>query len=324
LRSFILVNAGLFAINWFTSPQPFAVGKAWFLFPLLGWGIGLLSHAAGYRNDRRKASEVSQITELDDETLAGLKRYQHERGNVSTHLWSIVGISALLAWIWIFSGGGFPWPLIPIAALAVGVFSRLSAFWKLQGAKVLLGKNRKMNRPTPTEAPDFRVVQAQQLYSAIVEQMKGLRGENPLGEDFDVSLKNYVRQIEELSAVERDLGKVVRSVQGWEGEAEAVELREKAKLAQSPKLKAEYTAALADLEKQGHSAKELKETQELLNLRIGSALKSLAQMQMDLARLKSLPGDPTNDFTQALKRRSVELSRYLKDYQAGFSSLKEL
>jgi hypothetical protein len=36
---YLLVNAGLAAINLITSP-----GRIWFAFPLLGWGIGLLAH----------------------------------------------------------------------------------------------------------------------------------------------------------------------------------------------------------------------------------------------------------------------------------------
>ncbi len=36
---YILVNAGLLAINLLTSP-----GNLWFYWPLLGWGIGLFIH----------------------------------------------------------------------------------------------------------------------------------------------------------------------------------------------------------------------------------------------------------------------------------------
>lgn len=42
LASFVVVNAGLILINLLFSP-----GALWFVWPLLGWGIGLLSHAAG-------------------------------------------------------------------------------------------------------------------------------------------------------------------------------------------------------------------------------------------------------------------------------------
>jgi hypothetical protein len=42
LFSFVVVNAGLVVINLLFTP-----GYLWFLWPLLGWGVGLLSHAAG-------------------------------------------------------------------------------------------------------------------------------------------------------------------------------------------------------------------------------------------------------------------------------------
>ena len=42
LASFVVVNAGLVVINLLFTP-----GYLWFLWPLFGWGIGLLSHAAG-------------------------------------------------------------------------------------------------------------------------------------------------------------------------------------------------------------------------------------------------------------------------------------
>ena len=37
---FVLVNALLVTINLTTAPQEF-----WFLYPLIGWGLGLLLHA---------------------------------------------------------------------------------------------------------------------------------------------------------------------------------------------------------------------------------------------------------------------------------------
>jgi hypothetical protein len=41
LASFVVVITGLVVINLLFTP-----GYLWFLWPLLGWGIGLLSHAA--------------------------------------------------------------------------------------------------------------------------------------------------------------------------------------------------------------------------------------------------------------------------------------
>ena len=41
LATYIVVIAGLAALNLFTSP-----GHWWFVYPMLGWGIGVASHAA--------------------------------------------------------------------------------------------------------------------------------------------------------------------------------------------------------------------------------------------------------------------------------------
>jgi hypothetical protein len=39
MGSFIMVNIFLFLLNIFTSP-----GHFWFIYPLLGWGMGLMGH----------------------------------------------------------------------------------------------------------------------------------------------------------------------------------------------------------------------------------------------------------------------------------------
>jgi len=38
---YVVVNAGLFGINWLTRSQG---GTWWFIWPIVGWGIGLLVH----------------------------------------------------------------------------------------------------------------------------------------------------------------------------------------------------------------------------------------------------------------------------------------
>ena len=42
LMVYVLVNIGLFILNWLTSP-----GHWWFYWALFGWGIGLAFHAIG-------------------------------------------------------------------------------------------------------------------------------------------------------------------------------------------------------------------------------------------------------------------------------------
>lgn len=62
--TYIVVNIGLFAIDYFTSP-----GNYWFYWPLLGWGIGLVMHWFGVYGSRLfwgKDWEERKIKELMD------------------------------------------------------------------------------------------------------------------------------------------------------------------------------------------------------------------------------------------------------------------
>ena len=45
VMSYVVVMSGIAAINLFLMPQ-----RIWFIFPLLGWGVGVLSHAASVLN----------------------------------------------------------------------------------------------------------------------------------------------------------------------------------------------------------------------------------------------------------------------------------
>jgi hypothetical protein len=60
--AYAIVNAGLAAINLATSP-----GYLWFVWPLIGWGIGLAAHAAAvyldgeHIRDRMIAEEYEKL-----------------------------------------------------------------------------------------------------------------------------------------------------------------------------------------------------------------------------------------------------------------------
>lgn len=68
LGVYLIVNAGLFAIDMLTSP-----GTTWFYWPLLGWGIGMAIHAFAFFTEgrllgpeweERKVQEIVQREEL--------------------------------------------------------------------------------------------------------------------------------------------------------------------------------------------------------------------------------------------------------------------
>ncbi|NNM53318.1 MAG: adenylate/guanylate cyclase domain-containing protein [Spirochaetales bacterium] len=320
--SFLSVNAGLFFINMMTA-QPFDWSKGWFWFPLLGWGIGFLSHTATWLASRKNAKEAQKLATLQGESLTALKRFHKDREGFSAHVWSNAGVSILLLWIWYFSGGGFLWPMIPIAAMGVGVISHLSAFlhlrkaWKKGRDSVSETASVKASSTISSSSDAPVILKAENLKQAILVQIQTWKGANPLGDDTAETLENYVRQIRELSAIEHDLSAVIDTIRIDELEAERLELLAKADKTTSTTLKEEYIRSVEEISKQKRSALDLGEQQEILNLRIGSALKGLQQMQIDLARIKSLSDGQKQTYTSALKAQSEELSRYLEDYRSG-------
>ena len=62
LAVYAIVNAGLVAINLATSP-----GYLWFVWPMAGWGIGLLAHGfsvyahAGDQRERMVEKEMARL-----------------------------------------------------------------------------------------------------------------------------------------------------------------------------------------------------------------------------------------------------------------------
>ena len=60
LISYIVVNAALVVINLLTSPE-----YLWFIWPIIGWGVGLLIHAfTVFGNVMGKAWEERKIKEI--------------------------------------------------------------------------------------------------------------------------------------------------------------------------------------------------------------------------------------------------------------------
>ena len=324
LIPFLTVNAFLAWINLSFSPA-----FPWFLFPLFGWGIGLFSHWAAVKAAKRSAREVSQVEDLGDEDFAVLKRFQNARAGVYGHVVSNTAVSALLIMIWSITGAGFPWPLIPIGAMAIGVFSHLGSFVSRRSQFKDLWKNltlgarpstKKTVAPAQPEA-DPLVRKAKALRDSILAQAQSLKGSNPFGEDMEVTLDNYVLQIGELSAIERELGQVVATFDPKDLQAEEASIRGKIATTASNTLKTEYEKSLTEIEKQKKSFGDLAEQQEILNLRIKSAMGNLQQMQIDLARIKGLSDGQQKGSFVSLKERSEELSRYLEDYREGLNEV---
>jgi len=322
------------AVNGFLAFLYFTVSAGvhpWFLYPLFGWGIGLASHWAAVKAAKSNARELEPVDDASNEDLSIIKRFQDARGGFYAHAVSNLAVSVFLLVIWVINGGGFPWPLIPIGAMAIGVFSNLSRFttrrsefkeiWKSLGSGFKPSKKLKSAPVEPEVDPVVRKARA--LRDSIVAQAQGMKGGNPFGEDMTLTLDNYVLQIGELSAIEQELGHIVTSFNPAELEVEEVSLRKKIAATGSTTLKQEYEKSLTEIEKQKKSFADLAEQQEILNLRMKSAMGNLQQMQVDLARIKGLSDGQKEGSFLSIKERSEELSRYIEDYREGLKEIPE-
>ncbi len=328
LVPFLAVNGLLTFLYFGLTPSD----HPWFLYPLFGWGIGLASHWVSVKASRLTARELEQIDELGNVELGVLRKFQDSRGAFYSHVVSNAAVSALLLMIWVITGGGFAWPLIPIGAMAVGVFSHLSRFlarraefkdlWKSLGSGGRKPPTKGAAVAAAVEA-DPLVRKAKGLRDSILAQAQGMKGGNPFGEDMAVTLDNYVLQIGELSAIERELARVVTSFNHADLDAEEASLKGKVVSTGSATLRQEYEKSLVEVDKQRKSFSDLAEQQEILNLRLKSALGNLQQMQVDLARIKGLSDGNREGSFLSIKERSEELSRYIEDYREGLKEIPD-
>jgi hypothetical protein len=65
---YVAINAMLVLIWWFTGAKITGVGVPWFVFPLGGWGIGLLFHGLGVYVFSRQ-QEARQAIEREAEKI---------------------------------------------------------------------------------------------------------------------------------------------------------------------------------------------------------------------------------------------------------------
>ena len=82
LTSFVIVNTFLFALNMFTSPFHY-----WFIYPLMGWGLGLASHyfsvfgipGAGSLDEQWEEKEIEkELRKMDKENDTELELPEDE------------------------------------------------------------------------------------------------------------------------------------------------------------------------------------------------------------------------------------------------------
>lgn len=319
--TFLTVNALLALINLVTSP-----GFLWFLFPVAGWGIGLLHHLVEARSRAQDAREAAALPPAGKEELkqAG-KRFKIRRG-LRHHLATTVGVTALLAGInLLLAPESGLWFVIPGAALAGSLLIRARAARarsrRSRAAVESAAGEGHATEPRPAAAP--LLAQAEELRTAILSELRdGGEAAARWREELQPELDAYTAHLGALLDGRRDLEQAAARVSAAEVSRELEDLRAKMKEnTASPELRREYEHAAAQYEGQLKSLQELQERVETIDLRAKSAVLALQRLALDLPRLRAAPAEEPAALL-SLRGKSQELNRYLDDLRAGREELE--
>ena len=332
--TYAAVNAGLLLVNLLTSP-----GFLWFLFPLAGWGIGLLHHFTEARVRAREARDAAALPPLTKGTLARVRKLFGVRRRLRHHLTTAASLSAFLIGLNVLlTPRDGPWALIPIV-LALG--PPLAIHYAVARAR-----GRRLRRELDEEGVDLETAAAD-LAALPVDDAEALLSDAPLlaeaaelretiladlqegGADAErwrtelqPELDTYTRHIGALLQARRELERAGARVSAAEITAELAVLNGKLDETTSGELRREYRTAVEQYQGQLKSLQDLQERIEMIDLRAKSALLALRQLSLDIPRLRAAPaGEPAA--LVSLRDKSQELTRYLDDLRAGHRDLDD-
>lgn len=325
------VNAGLLLINLLTSP-----GFLWFLFPVAGWGIGLLHHFTEARTRARDARDAAALPPLTKRALGRVRRLFKVRRRLRHHLSTAAGLSAFLIGLNSFLPADGPWAIFPIVALGIPLAIHHA---------VARSRRKRLLRELSEEGMDLEA--AADLAALAVDDPEALLADAPLlaeaselreailadlhdgGADADrwrtelqPELDTYTRHIGELLQARHELERAGARVSAAEITEELAALNGKLDQTASAELRREYQTAVQQYEGQLKSLQDLQERVEMIDLRAKSAVLALRQLSLDIPRLRTAPaGEPAA--LVSLRGKSQELTRYLDDLRAGHRDLDD-
>ena len=324
---------GLLAFIWamtsgFSAPM-------WFLAPMFGWGIGIANHFTQMRASKRESRELDSMQRPTREQVRLHRKLAKARAGWWGHLTSVLSVSALLAVINLAFSPGFLWFTIPTGVLSISAFAHWPAFRsrqrsllkKLQaaGASIATFMGRSGGQVADASAhqvaSDPVVQESERLRGAILENLKRYKGTSPLGRDAEQVLDTYVKQIKLLSEKDHEIEDLISGIPTMELEEDLAELRSKQNQASTERMQKEYQHSIDQIEKQQQSFTELQNEKEMLSLRLQSSLNALKQMQIDLARMRSISPKEESHSLEHIKEKSNEISQYLEDLRAGYAEL---
>jgi hypothetical protein len=300
----------------------------------------MVSHIAALRQKRNEARQLQSLPALNKQQLKRLRKLNKNRSSFIGQLVSTVATSAFLAGINLITSPFVPWSLIPIAAMSIGVFSRLPSFKHKENE--LLGELSKMGVPVkqlkntkkvklssaamslPSGSMSPMEAEAQNLKAAVLAQIAGMRDRSQLGEDFESVLDNYVNQVMELSRKDQEINRTLEAVPMVNLERELLDLQKQKDGTGNPDLIVELEKSIESIKKQQSSYYELQNQQQMLKVKITSAINSLRQLQLDLVRMKRAPEIGELPPVDSLRTQTGEINHYLSDLEIEYRRLESM
>ncbi len=312
LAGFVGVNAGLAGI-WLATGAEFP----WFLIPLFAWGIGI---ATNFDELLRKKTEVRELQSLGSATTEELESYQKltkARAKWRKRLVSTGATTALLFVINMITSPSFPWFLFPAGGMAIGLFSHYPRYRAKAGRHrdKLAGGGTSSNA-----APSWQVdPKVDELRTSILAEAR----DHPGFPETEVAalLDGYLNRLSALRSRRDQLEALLDDLAPEEARKEQDRLQARLSEITDNDRRREYENSLEALEKQLKMATELSQETELIDLRLASALSSLRQLRVEIARSEGRPGSEQLASMEELRRRSEELRAYLGDLRRAYDDL---
>lgn len=305
----------------------------WFLIPALGWGIGYVSHRVSVKSRERELEQVEAMRAPTRSQLQLHRRLWKIRRGYRGHLASNGMTMALLGTINIITGSVFPWALIPIGFMGMGLVAHRrksrdeeqEVLQQLEAAGLSLeGSTTAGTRrwAAPEAGANNPAVEAKAIRTELLKELKSMKeAERPLGGDFRSVLDTYVEQIEALATALREVDSLIAGIPISDLEADRRRLEEQLAGATDTRLAAEYRRSIEQIDTQRQSYSELKADREMLSLRTNTAVGALKQLKIDVVRARSSRGRVAERSLEDLRARSSDLSRYLSDLREAYEEL---
>lgn len=332
---YLAVNTGLTAI-WVTS----GMGFPWVVFPAFGWLMGLSSDIASTICRRRHADVLTGSKRPSARHLPLLRsRQKAER----KHLKEAIVNPTIVLGLTVFNLAttSFPWAVIPGVILGVTALGSVVSLRKQQqdtskrlaqaGYEIEAKKPwwRRIFGSSPTPEPvsisaprdSTTRSKAQALAAEIHAQLERIGGSSDTHGEISETVDECARVVEELEQKHQELSELLADLDRDDLDRERADLAEQLSSTDDRTLAGEYQKAIAGIDRQLSGIQVLQREREVVSLRLQSAMGSLKQLRVDLARIQHAGSAEELSAAREIDERTREMSEYLRDLGAAYQDM---